>query len=276
MDCMSGGTVIRVLKEGLRRRIGLCVALGACCALQMARAFGEERPPSAEPPPGAVRLFDGHSAPGFVSTQGGAIDWPIEDGALVSTPNGKRSNNLMSRLHFRDAQVHLEFLLPMEGEANSGVYFQGLYEIQILASDKDTQLGVGDMGAIYGLHAPRVNAARGRREWQTLDVRYRTPRRDASGKITEDGTITAWLNGRLIHDRAPIGEQTSDYNPYRYDTTPYVAAIAERQQRTLTGPLMLQDHDSQVRFRNVWILPLDEQGGFYDPTSAELRPLAKE
>jgi hypothetical protein len=242
----------------------------------MARAFGEERAPSAVPPPGAVRLFDGYSPPEFVSSRGGTIDWPIENGALVSTPNGRRSNNLVSRRHFRDAQMHVEFMLPPEGDANSGVYLHGLYEIQILAGDENAELGVGDVGAIYGLHAPRVNAARGRGEWQSLDVCFRAPRRDANGKICKDGTITAWLNGKLIHDHAPVGERTSDYNPYRYDTTQYVAAIAKRQERTMTGPLMLQDHDSPVCFRNVWILPLDEHSGLYDPALKELTPLAKE
>ncbi|MEX2091231.1 MAG: DUF1080 domain-containing protein [Pirellulales bacterium] len=218
----------------------------------------------APPPADEIVLFDGQGTKLFVSATGEAIDWPVDDGALVSTPNTRRSNNLVSRLHFRDAEVHVEFMLPSAGDGNSGVFLHGAYELQILNSAGRNDLGVGDMGAVYGLYKPLVNAALGPGEWQAFDVRYIAPRRDSAGKLVAEGTITAWLNGRLIHNRAKVGTKTSDYNPYRYDTTDYLATIAKRQQRTMVGPVILQDHDSPVRFRNIWVKPLDDQAEMYD------------
>jgi 3-keto-disaccharide hydrolase len=218
----------------------------------------------APPPADAVVLFDGQGKNLFVSVTGGAINWPVEESALVSTPNGRRSNDLVSRLHFRDAEVHVEFMLPPAGDGNSGVYLHGQYELQILNSAGKNDPGTGDMGAVYGLYKPLVNAARAPGEWQTYDIIYKAPRRDTDGKLVAEGTITAWLNGRLIHDRVTVCAKTSDYNPYRYDTTDYLATIAKRQERTMVGPLVLQDHDSPVRFRNVWVKPLDDQAGMYD------------
>lgn len=241
----------------------------ALLAPPTARSVESARIECADPPRGAIVLFDGRGANQFVSSSGEAIDWPAEN-ELVSTPNGRRSNHLVSRLHFRDARVHVEFKLPAAGDGNSGIYLQGQYELQILDPEKSAKLGRGTVGAIYGLHAPRVNAARCPDVWQAFDVCYHAPRRDTADRITQIGSITAWLNGRLIHDHVTVGERTSAYNPYHYDTTGYLAAIARRQQRTMTGPLILQDHDCPVRFRNIWVLPLDDEAGYYDPNSPNL------
>jgi hypothetical protein len=238
-----------------------------CVAVAAAAPSDEQLP--IPPPTGAIVLFDGKGINLFVSRTGGKINWPVDDGALVATSNTRRSNNIVSRLHFRDADIHVEFSLPPTGDGNSGVYIHGVYELQILKSEDERRPGIGDMGAVYGLHRPIVNEARGPGEWQSYDIRFRAPRRDAFGKLVAEGTITVWLNGQKIHDRVTIGEKTSDYNPYRYDTTPYLATIAKRQLRTMTGPLMLQDHDNPVRFRNIWVRPFDDRAFAYDPSAGE-------
>ena len=50
----------------------------------------------------------------FLSMAGEKIDWPVEDGMLVSTPK-KNQNHIVSKLHFKDADIHVEFLLPEPG-----------------------------------------------------------------------------------------------------------------------------------------------------------------
>lgn len=227
-----------------------------------------EGQPRATPPAGAIVLFDGRRGDMFVGMSGGPIDWPIEDGALVSTPNGRRSNNIVSRLRFRDAEIHVEFLLPTAGDGNSGVFLQGLYELQILESSGKAELTASDMGGVYSLFKPRVNAAREAGEWQAFDVCYRAPRRDTQGRITAKGAITAWLNGQKIHDRVKIGAAGSKYNPYEYDTTPFLREVWQRQQRHTTGPLILQDHDNPVRFRNIWVRPWDDRAFIDDGPEA--------
>ena len=217
------------------------------------------------PPKDAVVLFDGKGTNLMLSMAGGPIDWPVQDGFLVSTRGQGRSNHLVSKLHFRDAEIHVEFMLPEDSKGNSGVYIHGNYELQIYNSAAENIPKGGGMGAIYGFHEPLANAARKPGEWQVYDILYRAPRRNGEGTIVEDGSITAYLNGVKVQDNATFGEPRSRWHPYRYGTTPYLEKIWTRQKQSGIGPLFLQDHDAPVRFRNVWLRPLDDKASIYDP-----------
>src|SRR3954469_21983564 len=85
------------------------------------------------PPKGATVLLDDKGNHSFLSMAGEKIDWPIEGGVITSTPR-KNQNHIVSKFHFRDADIHVEFMLPEKGPANSGVYIHGNYEVQILNS----------------------------------------------------------------------------------------------------------------------------------------------
>jgi len=217
------------------------------------------------PPEDAIVLYDGKDVNLFLNKEGGEFDWPIEDGALVSTSGKRPANHVVSKLHFRDADIHVEFLLPPQGSGNSGVYIHGNYELQVINSFGKENPGAGDAGAIYGFSKPLVNASRKPGEWQVYDIRYRAPRRDENGEIVEKGSITAWMNGQKVQDHATFGEPRSTYHPYRYHTTPYLKKIWEQQKKTLTGPVFLQDHHNPTRFRNIWIRPLDDRAFLYEP-----------
>ena len=224
----------------------------------------------AKPPAGAVVLFDDGTTNKFVSMAGTQINWPVINGAVESTrgqaaPGKNRSNHIVSTYHFRDADIHVEFLLPENSAGNSGLYIHGHYELQILNSIGVERLTQNEMGAVYGFAAPLVNAAQKPGGWQVYDVRYRAPRRDAAGKIIKEGTLTAWLNGQQVQSELRFGEPRSIYHPYRHGRTDYLDGIAAKQKATMTGPLFLQDHDAPVRFRNVWIRALDDNAHFYDP-----------
>jgi hypothetical protein len=235
-------------------------------------AAAEFPPPSTdlpvEPPAGAVVLFDGGPNHQFLSMSGGPINWPIEEGALVSTRRvvEEQPNHIVSKLHFRDADLHAEFMLPASGEGNSGVYLHGNYELQICNSLGKQELTESDLGAIYGFARPLADAGRPPGKWQAYDIHYRAPRRDASGTIVEPGVITAYLNGILVQDQTRFDEPRSTYHPFRYGTTPYLKKIGDRQKATVTGPVFLQDHHAPVRFRNVWVRPLDDRAFVYELT----------
>lgn len=246
---------------------------GLVCLFATVGVAGEPYAPPqdklpAAAPEDAILLLDANGEHEFVSKTGEAIDWPIRDGVATST-KGQGPNHIVSLLHFRDADIHVEFNLPRSGSGNSGVYIHGNYELQIINSHQKTELTNHDMGAIYGFSAPLVNAARPPGEWQVYDIRYRAPRRNRVGKINEPGSITAWLNGKKVQDGARFGEPRSVYHPYRHGTTPYLQAIWARQKATETGPVFLQDHQNPTQFRNVWIVPQDEAAFFYDPCHDE-------
>ncbi len=216
------------------------------------------------PPKGAITLLDDKGNHSFLSMAGEKIDWPVEDGMLVSTPK-KNQNHIVSKLHFRDADIHVEFLLPEKGTGNSGIYIHGNYEVQILNSFGKEKITQEDAGALYGFSAPLVNACRKPGEWQVFDIRYRAPRRDEAGKIVENGTVTVWFNGKKVQDGTQFGEPKSTFHPFRFGNTPYLDKIRDRQKQTMTGPVFLQDHANPVKFRNVWVLPADDRASVYEP-----------
>jgi hypothetical protein len=218
------------------------------------------------PPKGATVLLDEKGNHLFLSMAGEKIDWPVEDGALVSKSNKKNQNHIVSKLHFKDADIHVEFLLPEKGTANSGVYIHGNYEIQILNSFGKEKVTQEDAGAVYGFSPPLENACRKPGEWQVFDIRYRAPRRDESGKIVENGTVTVWFNGKKVQDGAQFGEPKSTFHPFRFGNTPYLDKIRDQQKKTMTGPVFLQDHGNPVKFRNVWVLPADKHAFVYEPS----------
>jgi hypothetical protein len=218
-----------------------------------------------KPPSDAIVLFDGGSTDAFLNVKGTPCQWPVVDGAMVV-----KDGFIVSKLHFRDAQIHVEFAVPDEKKkggwaGNSGVYIFGMYEMQVLDSYENPVEAKETVGALYGIAPPLVNAARKLNEWQVYDIVYIAPRRDAKGKVTEPGFITALLNGVLVQHNTRFTESISRWNPYRYNSTPYTDKILASILKTGCGPLFLQDHyGSPVRFRNIWIRPLDDEARVFE------------
>jgi hypothetical protein len=77
--------------------------------------------------------------------------------------------------------------------------------------------------------------------------------------------VTAWLNGILVQENTRFEEPRSVYHPFRYGTTDYLKPIAVKQKQEQRGPVFLQDHESPTKFRNVWIVPLDDKALTYAP-----------
>ena len=223
------------------------------------------------PPTGAIAIFSGNEKHLFVSMSGEASNWPIKNGALVSTQKRGNTNHLCSKVHFRDADIHVEFMLPKDRKGNSGVYIHGNYELQILNSHQAKSLTQQEMGSVYGFAPPLVNAARPPGEWQVYDIRYRAPRRDAGGKIVKQGSITAWLNGQKVQHQTRLGEPRSVFHPFRHGNTAYLDRIYQSLRKNSVGPLFLQDHNHPVQFRNVWIKPLDDKSVVYERTFDDRR-----
>src|SRR5262249_39232147 len=82
-----------------------------------------------------------------------------KEGILVNGDDG-RGVDLLSEAQHGDCQLRIEFNVTKG--SNSGVYFQGQYEVQILDSfgKADKDLNYGDCGGIYHTAKPRLNASR--------------------------------------------------------------------------------------------------------------------
>lgn len=226
-------------------------------------AFHPVQAPLPVPPPAdAIVLLPAKLDPetdlsGFAGMSGGPIDWRIDDGALVVRSTGGHANHIVSKAVFRDAEIHAEFTTVPAAKGNSGLYIHGHYEMQIYDSFGVQPPTEQDEGSLYRFAKPLVNASLPTGQWQVYDIRFVAPRRDASGSIATPGSVTAWLNGRVVQDGITFTEPRSPYVPYKHGVTDYLRGVEKRLKETGEGPLFLQDHGSPTRFRNVWIRRLD-------------------
>jgi hypothetical protein len=203
-----------------------------------------------QPPSDAIVLFDGKDISQWQNKDGRPGAWPIVDGILTCKSG---TGNLYTKRRFGSAQIHLEFAVPYmpnahgQARANSGVYLQGRYEIQILDSYNNPTYSNGSAGALYGQYAPLVNVSRPPKEWQNYDIIFNAPRCGADRKIETPGRVTVLYNGVLVQDHVTIRSRTTSSD----DTD-----VCE------DGPLMLQDHyhpevkETFMQFRNIWVRPL--------------------
>lgn len=207
------------------------------------------------PPAEAVILFDGSNFDAWKpfsfqvinpKDDQKEIQWKLVDDDTMQIAfefeGKKRKQFLCTRKRFGDYRLHLEFQLPKDGgKGNSGLFFGPLYELQILDSGKKDVAGLGDCGAIYQIRVPDENAALGPGEWQTFDLEYQAARFGAYGSISEKNSarVTVRLNGKLIHDNFKLSLRRNKY-----------AAFPEEP----LSPIVLQEHGSPVKFRNIWIV----------------------
>lgn len=200
------------------------------------------------PPSDAIVLFDGKDLSNWVSEKGdGAPGWKVEDGYMEVV---KGTGGIVTKQGFGDCQLHLEWATPAEvtgesqGRGNSGMFLQGLYEVQVLDAYQNETYFHGTAGSVYKQYAPLVNVARKPGEWQTYDIIFRAPQFDSSGAVTTPAFITVLWNGVLVQDHVEVKGTTTHEGAPSYE-----AHDAER-------PLLLQDHGNPVRFRNIWIRKL--------------------
>ena len=63
---------------------------------------------------------------------------------------------------------------------NSGVFLQGVYEVQVLDSYDNPTYPDGQCGALYGQSPPLANACKKPAQWQTYDIIFEAARWTAS------------------------------------------------------------------------------------------------
>ncbi len=199
-------------------------------------------------PSDAVVLFDGTNLDSWVSSKDGnsAAPWTVADGAFTVA---SRKGSIQTKQDFGDFQLHIEWRAPSvvkgsgQGRGNSGIFMQGVYELQVLDSYDNKTYSNGQAGSIYKQTMPLVNASKAPGEWQVYDVIYTAPRFNKDGLMIVHPYITVLHNGVLIQNHTQI-----------QGTTPYVG------RPTITphgrGPILLQDHGDLTSFRNVWIREL--------------------
>jgi 3-keto-disaccharide hydrolase len=186
----------------------------------------------AEPPKGALVLF---------AKPGDEANW--DKGKLVELSDGKFLNNgIKSKQSFGNFSLHVEFRLPWmpnsrgQGRANSGVYLQDRYEVQVLDSFGLKGLN-NECGGIYQQFAPKINMCYPPMVWQTYDVEFTAAEFDGDKKV-KPARATVMHNGVVIHDDVELKGPTGGGQP----------------ETENPGPIQLQNHGDPVVYRNIWVV----------------------
>lgn len=199
-------------------------------------------------PSDAIVLFDGTSLDQWVSDNDGSspAGWEVADGAFTVV---KGKGGIRTKQEFSDYQLHVEWKSPTEivgegqGRGNSGIFMQGLYEVQVLDSYNNRTYSNGQAASLYKQRIPLVNATKPPGEWQTYDIIWTAPRFNADGILISKARVTVLHNGVLVQNNVELD------GPTEFIGIPKYKAHG-------AGPIVLQDHGNPVSFRNVWIRPL--------------------
>ncbi|HUT35263.1 MAG TPA: DUF1080 domain-containing protein [Planctomycetota bacterium] len=176
-----------------------------------------------------------------------------EDGS-VQVPRG----GMNSRQQFDGSfKAHVEFCSPLlpdgrgQGRGNSGVYLPNGDEIQVLDSFGMPTYTGGGCGGVYRYQDPACMAdldyLKGKDEskftlaslppgeWQAYDIQYRVEVKD--GKPVGKPRLTLRHNGIAVHSNF------------------------ELRNAAKKGSFHFQDHGNPVRYRNIWVQPMQGKAG---------------
>lgn len=192
----------------------------------------------AQPPPGAIVVFDGRDRGQWKEAK-----WQVKDGALEVG-----GGNITTKQSLTNFLLHLEFRTPQmatergQARGNSGVYLRSVFEVQVLDSFGLFPLADNDCGGIYQVTPPDVdivNASLPPGEWQTYDITYR----EGDVKTERLPEITVVHNGRTVVDKVKIPND--------------LVVNGTGGGEVDGGFLMLQNHGNPVQFRNIWVQPIE-------------------
>lgn len=170
-------------------------------------------------------------------------------GVLVNQNSETAKENLFTAWEHGDIELDIEFMTPKG--SNSGIYFQGRYEIQLLDSWQVKEPQHSDCGGLYqrwdeskpegekGFEGrpPRINAAKAPGLWQHFHIVFRAPRFDKNGQKVENARFE-----KVVHNGITIHENVEATGPTR---------AAAFEDEAALGPLMIQGDHGPVAFRNI-------------------------
>jgi len=233
----------------------LVASTAVCLAVSVLAAVGQVRPLN-QPPNGFVSLFNGKDLAGWVGRQGTYS--PYEQARLsadqlatkkaewnadrnkhwrVDTAKGEIVSDglgvhLATDKDYGDFELNVDWLM-VSPNGDSGVYLRSFPQVQIWdpANPREAANGADKgSGALWNNNAdnpgkwPLVKADNPVGQWNTLRVRMVGTR------------VWIWLNGKPTVD----GQVLDNY--------------FDRAQPILPrGPIELQTHGSEIRFRNIFI-----------------------
>lgn len=200
-------------------------------------------------PSDAVVLFDGTNFDAWTSSiDSTAVPWYLNGDGSMTVKD--KTGNIQTKRNFGSMQLHLEWKSPKEilrngqNRANSGVFIQQRYEVQILDNNDNPTYTNGQVGAVYKQSVPLAMASAPTGTWNTYDIIFHAPEFDGK-ELRKPAYVTVLHNGVLIQDHFEI-EGTIKFIGW-----PKYEAHGK-------APIQLQDHgdNSRVSYRNIWVREL--------------------
>lgn len=201
-------------------------------------------------PSDAIVLFSGkQDLDKWEHADGSPVKWKVKGKTLRIV---KGATDIRTKQPFGSVQLHVEWKTPNPKEdksndrGNSGVFLMDNYELQIYESYQDMSRIYynGQAASIYKQHIPLVNASNPPQTWQTYDIVFNAPEFNPDKTLKKPAYITVFHNGVLVLNNAEIK------GPMKYEGYPEYSYHADKL------PIRLQEHDSRVSFRNIWVREL--------------------
>ena len=195
--------------------------------------------------PGFESLFDGKTLSGWtvLPRDEPSGEWRAE-GKLLLVEG--RPGNLATSEQYADFDLRLEWKLAELG--NSGVFYRFVgtgnpvaaaieYQLADNARPASQEHANRRVGSAYGLYAPNQDRSRPPGEWNTLRV------------VARGQKVEHWLNGHKVVE--------FDVSSRDFAARARAAGRGEGFAQARSGKIVLQDHASQVWFRNIRIRRLE-------------------
>jgi len=200
------------------------------------------RADNVSPPEGFVSLFNGKDFAGWKESGGKPTEflempasWKIDDNTImfIKESTGK-DGHLWTEKSFKNWELHVDWKFA----GGTTGFFTSPAHIKIWDVNKTTgwaATGSGSLGYGDTMVKPIKKADKPLGQWNHFRILVESPpaRKDPNGKpVASKGTISIWLNDELVIDKEP---------------------------RTIRkSRIGLQDHGSQVGFKNLYIRELPE------------------
>lgn len=170
-------------------------------------------------------------------------------GILVNLPGEGSNDHLYTSFEHGNMELEVDVMMPKN--SNSGLYFQGRYEVQLFDSWGVKDPESSDMGGIYQScddqasedgsgfkgHPPGINAAKAPGLWQHFRILFHAPVFDTSGTKVKNATFReVWLNGQLIIENLEVTGPTCA-SPFKNEVP--------------VAPLMIQGDHGPVALKNL-------------------------
>tara|TARA_B100000579_G_scaffold433854_1_gene453455 strand:+ start:929 stop:1654 length:726 start_codon:yes stop_codon:yes gene_type:complete len=164
--------------------------------------------------------------------------WTVEDGVLVNDGKGLY---LSTEKNYGDFELLVDY--KTVAKADSGIYLRGVPQVQIWDTTKEG--GKWNLGADKGSGGlwnnpkggagkdPKVLADKPLGQWNSFRI------------IMLGDLVTITLNDKLVVDKAPL-------NNFWDRKTP----IEKRKPLIKEGPIQLQTHGGEIRWRNIYLKEL--------------------